>query len=201
MWKGRKPGVYNTWDECRKQVFGFKDAVYKSFASKKEAEDAYGQSSKNYVATFADSIPAQEKHKVSRSPIWESICVDGACDTTTGIMEYQGVYLKTQKKIFHQGPFNGGTNNIGEFLAIVHALSYCAKHHLNVPIYSDSRTALAWVINKKAKTKQEKTSANRNLFEMIERAENWLKNNQYANKLLKWETRDWGENPADFGRK
>ncbi|MBL8103913.1 MAG: hypothetical protein JNM02_15390, partial [Anaerolineales bacterium] len=45
------------------------------------------------------------------------------------------------------------------------------------------------------------TGRNEELFELIDRAEEWLKNNIYANKLLKWETQIWGENPADFGRK
>jgi hypothetical protein len=37
--------------------------------------------------------------------------------------------------------------------------------------------------------------------EMIERAEKWLKENRYSNKIVKWETELWGEVPADFGRK
>jgi len=201
VWRGRKPGVYTTWDECRQQVLGYKDAVYKSFPTRKEAEDAYAESGKNYIHKgSSEPTSIQVQRTAQASPVWESICVDAACDTTTGLMEYQGVYLKTGKKLFHQGPYRKGTNNIGEFLAIVHALSYCAKHKITVPIYSDSRTALVWVANKKAKTKLEKATGNI-LFELIERAEEWLKNNQYPNKILKWETNAWGENPADFGRK
>lgn len=201
VWRGRKPGIYETWDECRQQVLGFKDAVYKSFPTRKEAEAAYGESSRNYVGKSSSEPEQLTQPRQHGSPVWESICVDAACDTTTGLMEYQGIYLKTQKRIFHQGPYKNGTNNIGEFLAIVHALSYCAKHKLMVPVYSDSRTAIVWVSNKKAKTKLVKTAGNNILFDLIERAEKWLKNNQYPNKILKWETNAWGENPADFGRK
>lgn len=202
VWKGRKPGIYETWEECRGQILGFKDAVYKSFPTRKEAVDAYAEPGKNYIGkSSSEPISMQVQRKAYSSPVWESICVDAACDTTTGLMEYQGLYLKTSKKLFHQGPYKGGTNNIGEFLAIVHALSYCVKHNLTVPIYSDSRTALVWIANKKAKTKLVKTSGNSILFELIGRAEKWLKNNQYPNKILKWETNAWGENPADFGRK
>jgi ribonuclease HI len=196
VWRGRKPGIYESWEECREQVLGFKDAVYKSFPTKREAEERYKEPIKK-----TDKASSELQRKAYSSPVWESICVDAACDTTTGLMEYQGLYLKTSKKLFHQGPYRGGTNNIGEFLAIVHALSYCAKHKLTVPIYSDSRTALVWVMNKKAKTKLVKTPGNSILFELLERAEKWLKNNQYPNKILKWETNAWGENPADFGRK
>ncbi len=200
VWRGRKPGIYKTWDECRAQILGFKDAVYKSFPTKIEAEEAYRESARNHVGK-SSSEPTPAHPRQYGNPVWDSICVDAACDTTTGLMEYQGMYLKTKKMLFHQGPYKNGTNNIGEFLAVVHALSYCAKHKLNIPVYSDSRTALVWVGNKKAKTKLVKTSGNNILFELIERAEKWLKNNQYPNKILKWETDAWGENPADFGRK
>jgi len=202
VWKGRKPGVYNTWDECRAQIFGFTAAVYKSFPTRKEAEDAYKTSSRNYIGKgSSEPMASHIQSGQYGSPVQESICVDGACDTTTGLMEYKGIDLKTGKVLFLQGPYKDGTNNIGEFLAIVHALSYCAKQNLKVPIYSDSHTALVWVMNKKAKTRLVKTSANKILFELIGRAEKWLKNNQFSNKILKWETRAWGENPADFGRK
>jgi ribonuclease HI len=39
------------------------------------------------------------------------------------------------------------------------------------------------------------------VFELIKRAEEWLSTNSYVNHILKWETEQWGENPADFGRK
>lgn len=201
VWRGRKPGVYDTWDECREQILGFKDAAYKSFPTKREADEAYGASSRNYIGKSSSEPASPTQLRQYGNPVWDSICVDAACDTTTGLMEYQGIHLKTQRLLFHQGPYKGGTNNIGEFLAIVHALSYCAKHKLTIPIYSDSRTALVWAGDKKAKTKLVKTSANKNLFDLIERAERWLKNNPYSNKVLKWETNAWGENPADFGRK
>lgn len=202
VWKGRKPGIYDTWDECRAQVLGFKDAVYKSFPTRKEAEDAYTAKDQSYVAgRSSESDLTKVQRRAHSSPVWDSICVDAACDTTTGLMEYKGIYLKTGKVLFLQGPYKKGTNNIGEFLAIVHALSYCARHKLTVPIYSDSNTALVWVMNKKAKTKLVKTTGNHVLFELIDRAEKWLNNNLYSNKILKWETNSWGENPADFGRK
>lgn len=201
VWRGRKAGIYNTWDECRRQILGFKDAVYKSFPTRREAEEAYKTSSRNYIGGSSSEPAPPVQLRQYGNPVSDSICVDAACDTTTGLMEYQGIYLKTKKLLFHQGPYREGTNNIGEFLAIVHALSYCAKHKLTIPVYSDSRTALVWVAGKKAKTKLVKTSANKNLFDLIVRAEAWLKNNQYSNKVLKWETDVWGENPADFGRK
>ena len=117
-------------------------------------------------------------------------------------MEYQGIFYNTGKRIFHNGPLANGTNNIGEFLAIVHALGYCKKHHLpEMPIYSDSRNAIGWVKAKKCKTNLEESGKTLHIFELIKRAEHWLESNSYKNPVLKWETDSWGENPADFGRK
>jgi ribonuclease HI len=111
------------------------------------------------------------------------------------------VYLLTGQQIFHFGPVYG-TNNIGEFLAIVHALALMKQKGVRMTIYSDSRNALSWVKQKKCKTKLERTPKTEELFQMIERAENWLKNNSYVDiPVLKWETEEWGEVPADFGRK
>ena len=134
--------------------------------------------------------------------IKESIAVDAACSGNPGNMEYRGVYTKTKEQIFHQGPFPQGTNNIGEFLALVHGLAFLKKEGRDItPIYSDSRTAIAWVRNKKVKTELERTPRNEQIFELIERALKWLNSNTYKNPIIKWETEDWGEIPADFGRK
>lgn len=70
-----------------------------------------------------------------------------------------------------------------------------------MPLYSDSRNALLWVKQKKCKTKLERNARTETLFQLIERAEKWLKENTYITPLRKWETELWGEVPADFGRK
>jgi ribonuclease HI len=128
--------------------------------------------------------------------------VDAAWNSVNKDMEYQGIFYKTDKRIFHLGPMPHGTNNIGEFLAIVHALGYCLKHGLlEMPVYSDSRNAIAWVKAKQCKTNLEQGPKTQPIFDLIHRAEHWLKNNMYSNPVLKWETKSWGENPADFGRK
>ena len=108
---------------------------------------------------------------------------------------------KTRAQLFHKGPFPSGTNNIGEFLALVHALALMKQKGSDLPIYTDSMTALAWLRTGKSKTKIEKTDKNAVLFDLLTRAEKWLAENKYTNKVLKWETEVWGEIPADFGRK
>ena len=116
-------------------------------------------------------------------------------------MEYRGVYVKTGQEIFKMGPFPDGTNNIGEFLAIVHGLAILKQKGLSIPLYSDSKTAMGWVQKKCCNTKLERTTRNEKLFELVRRAELWLMGNTYPNPIFKWRTEKWGEIPADFGRK
>jgi len=201
VWKGKEPGIYHNWNDCKAQVDGFASAAYKAFPTLAEAEIAFNQH-------FAKHIYKKEKDTVVSTkagvglPIHDSIVVDAAWNSVQKDMEYQGILYKTGKRIFHTGPLANGTNNIGEFLAIVHALGYCKKHNLTViPIYSDSRNAIAWVKAKKCKTNLEVSAKTKHIHDLIARAESWLFNNNYKNKILKWETSSWGENPADFGRK
>ncbi|HET9055679.1 MAG TPA: ribonuclease H family protein [Chitinophagaceae bacterium] len=202
VWKGKQPGVYSDWDTCKEQIHGFTGALYRSFKTEQEALEAFQKGLKGYQESLADNSDINKKDVLTiNGPVHNSIIVDAACSGVPGPMEYQGIFYKTNKLIFKQGPFADGTNNIGEFLAIVHALGYCKKNNLTVPVYSDSKNAILWVKGKKAKTKLEKTQKNRIVFELIERAEKWLQQNDYPNKILKWETKAWGENPADFGRK
>jgi ribonuclease HI len=202
VWKGLKTGVFLKWEECKKQVKGFSGAIYKSFNNKELAEQAF----KNPPPVKAEqkTKPVKNKpnlNKTEKRPVLNSLSVDASCMGNPGIMEYQGVYTKTGKKIFLQGPFCDGTNNIGEFLAIVHGLSYLKKKNSKLSVYSDSKVAIGWVKNKKAKTKLKETSKNKNIFDLIIRAEKWLRENSYENTIVKWDTKIWGEIPADFGRK
>lgn len=199
VWKGVSPGVYDSWTDCQLQIKGYEGAQYKSFENQEEAEQALASSPFHYIGKNA-----AKKEEVNKQlpPNFDMNClaVDAACSGNPGPMEYRGVYLLTGQEIFHFGPVYG-TNNIGEFLAIVHALALMKQKGINMPIYSDSRNALSWVKQKKCKTKLERTPKTEKLFQMIERAENWLQNNDYTIPLLKWETDQWGEVPADFGRK
>ncbi|HTN68766.1 MAG TPA: ribonuclease H family protein [Dysgonamonadaceae bacterium] len=202
VWHGKETGVFDSWDACKEQVVGFPGAKYKSFSSKHEAEKAYAQQSTDFIGKEKKKreLTKEEEGKYGY-PIQESISVDGACNSKTGVGEYRGVYTHNAKEIFRVGPFDDGTNNIMEFLAIVHALGYCKLKGLSLPIYSDSRNAILWVNKKEVRTKQERTSKNVHLFDLIERAVKWIHENDYPNELLKWETKVWGEIPADFNRK
>lgn len=197
VWKGVNPGVYTSWTECQLQIKNYKGALFKSFDTREEAEQALASPAHHYFNREEKEKPAAA---LPESFNLNCLAVDAACSGNPGPMEYRGVYLLTGQEIFHFGPVYG-TDNIGEFLAIVHGLALLKQKGLDMPIYSDSRNALNWVKQKKCKTKLERTPRTEKLFELIERAEKWLHSNQYATPLLKWETDQWGEVPADFGRK
>lgn len=200
VWEGRETGIFDDWDSCKKQIEGFEGAKYKSFESRQAAENALKQ---NYYHVIKKQATAQPK-LVSGNvppPIKNAVVVDAAWNSVSKDMEYQGFNYANGERLFLKGPFAGATNNIGEFLAIVHALALLKKHNSDLPIYSDSITAISWVRKKTANTKLEQTTRNAEIFDLIQRAETWLKTNSYKNKVLKWDTDNWGENPADFGRK
>lgn len=203
VWNGRENGVFDNWDDCSKQVHSFLGAVFKSFPTKDLAESAYQSSSKIFIGKDKKPISelSEEQLILIGKPIWNSISVDGAGNTQTGVVEYQGVETKTKKVLFKMGPFNDGTNNMVEFLGIVHALAYCKQQNINLPIYSDSKIAIGWIREKQIGTNHPKSEMNLKLFELMERGIKWLNENEYQNQILKWETKAWGENPADYGRK
>ena len=199
VWNGLNPGIYPSWDECQAQIKGVKGAVYKSFDSKEEAERAYASPAYAYMKKKTDT-PTYTLDTLPSVVERYALAVDAACSGNPGPMEYRGVYLGDGKEIFHFGPVHG-TNNIGEFLAIVHALAMLDKQGLKMTIYSDSRTAISWVRKKCCKTQLERTEETEQLFQLIERAEAWLKTHRVTIPIVKWETEQWGEVPADFGRK
>jgi ribonuclease HI len=202
VWKGKNPGIYKGWQACKNEVDGIEGARYMGFISREDAQNAFKSS-------YEDSLKANMRKKKSSEdllkkigpPNYRSISVDAASSGNPGVMEYQGVDTKSGKKLFRQGPFEEGTNNIGEFLAIVHGLAYLKKNKSSRILYTDSRTAMSWVRKKKCNTRLEPSAKNAALFQMIRRAEEWLRSNSYETPVVKWETRAWGEIPADFGRK
>lgn len=203
VWKGRKTGILESWKECSESIHGYKGAEYKSFLTLELAQKAYSENYNEYKGkTFFESELSDEELKLIGEPNLESISVDAACNAQTGQMEYQGVETESKKVIFKQGPYKAATNNIGEFLALVHALALMKKTNDKRPIYTDSKTAIVWVLKyKKCNSMLEKTVDNEKIFDLIERAEKWIEKNKFENKILKWETKAWGEIPADYGRK
>ena len=202
VFKGKKPGIYRTWDECQSNIDKYSNAIYKSYNNYPLALAAFKSWEKN--KKYIDNKIIIDYNLLSNGPITDSIVVDAACSGNPGPVEYRGIYLMNNSEIFRVGPIEYGTNNIGEFLAIVHALALIKStnnYREDIPIYSDSKNAITWIKEKRVKTKLVKTKRNIYLFELIDRATYWLNNNTYSNPILKWETYLWGEIPADFGRK
>jgi len=201
VWVGAKPGIYLSWSDCEAQIKGFPGARYQSFPTKEEAQAAFSAPPPSKSTTPKATTRRSGKPISAGTYQPMSLCVDAACSGNPGVMEYQGVYTRTGQQLFHK-KFQLGTNNIGEFLGIVHALAFLQKEgQPPLTIYSDSENAIKWVRQKKCKTTLKPSAATAELFEVIRRAEQWLETNRYDNPILKWNTAAWGEIPADFGRK
>lgn len=194
VWQGREPGVYDSWDECQAQIQGIRGAKYKAFPTQTAALRAYEDGYEQYRRQQG-TLPSEDK------PILRSLSVDAACSGNPGVMEYRGVLVETKREVFRIGPFPKGTNNIGEFLALVHGISLLKKHNITMPIYSDSVTGIAWVRNKRCKTLLPREAETEALLDLVARAEAWLRDNPHEADIRKWNTEAWGEIPADFGRK
>jgi len=197
VWDGVHPGLYDNWEDCKLQVTGYENAKYKSFETLDAAREAF---EKGHPAYRQSTVKKPEYNSVT-SYIRESIAVDASCIGNPGDMEYRGVYVASGAEWFRIGPYKQGTNNVGEFLALVHALALMKQKNLHLPVYSDSRNAIAWIHKKQCRTRLVETPENAPLFDLIRRAEKWLIENTFSNLVLKWETAVWGEIPADFGRK
>lgn len=214
VWQGNTPGIYDSWDACKQQVEGVAAAKYKSFESRSEAEAAYARPFSEIIGQGSAKLTIKQDCMVGVNekgmtvvrpgnvpgPVLDSLAVDAACSGNPGVMEYQGVYVANRQQVFHyKAPV--GTNNIGEFLAIVHGLSYLKKHNLKQIIYSDSVNAINWVKRKECRSKLELNDKTVELWNYVRRAEAWLQANTYTTEIRKWDTDNWGEIPADFGRK
>ncbi len=203
VWKGHKTGVFESWNDCKAQIKNFDGAQYKSFETFEAAKSALKGNYFDYVGKnkgFKSELSPEQLKKIGQ-PNYHSISVDAASSGNPGKMEYRGVDTRTKKQLFIQGPFEEGTNNIGEFLALVHGLALLKKNKSDRILYTDSRTAISWVKKKNCNTKLECNDKNKPVFDLVERAIDWLKNNTYKTVIVKWETKAWGEIPADFGRK
>lgn len=199
VWHGHSPGIYATWADAKAQIDGYAGARYKGFATREEAEAAFAQGPKPLPAYLAR--PAKAERPPTDKPDRRALAVDAACSGNPGVMEYRGVSLWDNKEVFrHRHEL--GTNNIGEFLAIVEGLARLkAAGADGITVYSDSMTAIAWVRHKKCRTKLRMNPQTAALLDIVARAEKWLETNSFANPIVKWPTEEWGEIPADFGRK
>ncbi|AYB42076.1 ribonuclease H [Paenibacillus lautus] len=214
VWVGKVPGIYTSWGECQQQVNQFTGAKFKAFEARSEAEQAYAAGYKNYwgqQSGSGSSSSGSKSKSFKRSSAsaaedpgeidYDSISVDVGTRGNPGPVEYKGVDTQTGDILFSCGPIQKGTNNLGEFLAIVHALAYLKKIGSTKTVYSDSMNALKWLKQKKVVSTLPRDASTKEIWDLVDRAEHWLRTNTYENKVLKWQTKSWGEIKADYGRK
>jgi ribonuclease HI len=204
VWEGKKPGIYDSWGQCKEQIEGYQAAKYKSYSALTEAKKVYSEGwqkhwgkDKKAKVKKTPSTPSANHEEID----YNSISVDVGTRGNPGPVEYKGVDTQTEEIIFQVGPIENGTNNLGEFIAIVHALAYLKKKGSSKTIYSDSQTALKWVKNKQVASTLIRDQSTEQIWELTDRAIQWLQTHTYDNKILKWNTEEWGEIKADFGRK
>ncbi|NOU93588.1 ribonuclease H [Paenibacillus sp. LMG 31456] len=221
VWEGKVPGIYTSWAECQAQTNGYPQARFKAYESEAEAKAAL---SRGWKASFAGAAKATAsssgsgsaksgaaagKGKSAAAPngvlppevVLDSISVDVGSKGNPGIVEYKGVDTRTGEIIFQHPPISKGTNNLGEFLAVVHALAYLKQKGSSMTIYSDSVTAMSWIRKKEVSTNLPRDASTQEIWTLVDRALAWLHNNTYSNKIIKWDTKAWGEIKADYGRK
>ena len=205
VWNGGAPGIYDSWEECKLQINGYPNAKYKSFKTQEAAIAAYRGDPIEQLSFFKKMAEHQSSiinYEAFPEIRLDAIAVDGACSGNPGLMEYRGVKVGTGEEIFHVGPLKDGTNNVAEYLALIHALALLDKQgDKNTPIYSDSRNAISWIKKRGHNSKLQLTSDNIKIHEMLARANRWILTHPIHNPIIKWETDKWGEIPADFGRK
>ncbi len=222
VWVGSEPGIYDSWTECQLQIKNYPGARYKSYPDKESAVRAYRgdpAAELGLVSSIARYMASAKKRPekidggngaavrdYSTIPgiRLDAVAVDGACAGNPGDMEYRAVRVADGTELFRRGKAQGlvGTNNIAEYLAIIHIAAILAgRGDFSTPIYTDSRTALSWLRHRHSKTKLERTPRTASTLNLLARADAWLAANTIRNPILKWDTDAWGEIPADFGRK
>ena len=198
--KGRKPGIYSNWEKAKEQIFEFAGAVYKGFEIQKSAEVAWAKKRFPTDGTLSVSMFGSNHLKKLPPPQGPYIVVDASSLGVPGPTEYQG-FLMPEKRLLFSKHIGLATNNLGEFLGIVHALAYLYQNESTLPVYSDSATALNWLAKRKVKSELERNTKTEEAWNLVDRALIWLTTHKFTNRVWKWETKHWGENPADYGRK
>ncbi|NHN32384.1 ribonuclease H [Paenibacillus agricola] len=223
VWEGKVPGIYTSWADCQLQTNGYPQAKFKAYESAAEAQAALAR---GWKASFASAKAAAGSGAASKTSaasgsggsaskaaksaangslpeqvVLDSISVDVGSKGNPGIVEYKGVSTRTGEVIFEHPPIAKGTNNLGEFLAIVHALAYLKQRNSTMTIYTDSKTAMSWINKRTVATTLPRDESTKEIWTLVDRALAWLQNNNYTNPILKWDTKAWGEIKADYGRK
>lgn len=202
VWEWKQTWIFDSWESCKNSVNWFSNAKYKSFSNKENAEIAFKKWREFYYNKSGKTVKIKDNLETIKEHIpffskW--IAVDAACSENPWKMEYRWINLSTWEEIFHE-KFKIWTNNIWEFLAIVHWLKYIWDNDMIV--YSDSKIGISWVKQWKCKTQFTHIwPESYAISNAIKNAELWLAENSIKHDILKWDTEKRWEIPADFWRK
>ena len=134
---GREPGIYNSWAECQKQIHGFKNASYKSFTSRKEAEE--------FISNKKE-MPKMEHGLIAY--------VDGSFNEKKKVYGYGAVLIDGQqviKRLYGRGDNPdclSSRNVVGEIFGALSAVKYAVEHpeYDGIVIYYDYMGIEKWAI-------------------------------------------------------
>ncbi len=203
VWKGKQTWVFSSWNQVQPLISWFSDAKFKSFETREDAEHAFVLSREDFYGQSSLSLWKKwQNDKTIDVPFCiDAVAVDAACAWNPGILERRGVEVADGNEIF-SFRIEKGTNNVGEFLAIVSWFQRIFSSDSDFFIYSDSKIAINWVKERKCKSLLRIESPSLPVWKFVQEAEEWLKTHEIDfSHLLKRRTSEWGEIPADFGRK
>ena len=160
--KGRKTGIFTTWDECRAQVHGFPCAEYKSFLTMEGAKGFMELGMEGENKLQFDEDPKQPSNNTNSSIATNQITqnisnepelvayVDGSYDQSTKRFSYGMVILengeeKTFNKSFSDPSLAGMRNVAGEIKGSEAAMQYALDHKIpSIIIYHDYQGIASW---------------------------------------------------------
>lgn len=116
--RGRSTGVFESWDECRRQVIGFAGASFKGFESREDAEA--------FVSGDLEKTAEPRKGAVTAY-------VDGSYNIRTKVFAYGAVIFDGDDEIRKKASFEDEEmaqmrNVAGEINGSIAAMEYCVEH-------------------------------------------------------------------------
>ena len=133
--KGRKPGIYMSWDACKAQVMGFPNARYKGFKTKAEAEAFLNPDANELMQIDEDTLVAY---------------VDGSYDHSQKRFSYGMVLMHDGVERYFAYPYADEElatmrNVAGEIKGSEAAMQYALDHKIpSIIIYHDYQGIASW---------------------------------------------------------
>lgn len=161
--KGKTPGVYTSWDECKAQVDGFSGAEYKSFKLKTEAEA--------YIGNKAEKSVMNNSAQTANTIDVEAY-VDGSYNSETNEFSYGMVILQNGEELKFAEKYEDKElatmhNVAGEIKGAEAAMKYAVDKGLtNITIYHDYEGIAKWCLGE-WKTNKDGTKAYKEYYESI----------------------------------